>query len=377
MRIRMTRSAICMVVILLTAVILAPPVSAYEISKTHGTLERHVGVGSWGFDTGWVGYDIGIGGYGKAVLKVGGDLLDVEENGQVKLETGESEIWFSGDLNGGILSQNWGVEVGAQVKIIVHGIGEWIWDLPYVGYTDLLLNGQTAFTPYKLNQTVVLQDYFPPQELVSVGFGVPWVLNGGASLQAELGDRYDLTGLKIETSEGDITSNGQRKDVTLNCSTPTLTVTGIRKHWNWNGTCTVSIFMVIEVTVLGTDYELPITIVDNLALPIDQWLTADFATTPSRSVEFPFECERLSLQGQGCGKVGVDGSDKSLPWSEWYPRDRYVRLDALPCHCWDFERWIGSINTVNDPIDVKMNNDKSATAIFHTTCGPPCQERHR
>ncbi|MCK4789392.1 MAG: hypothetical protein KAV87_36960, partial [Desulfobacteraceae bacterium] len=349
-------------IIVLLILALTPALAFSEqLTQTHGTLQKTAGVGSWGYDTGWLGFDVGIGAYVRAGLELGGEFFTVEEDGQVKLETGDSEMWFNG--TNGYIYQNFGIAFGVEAKLVIWGV-EYPIDIPYVGWTDFILEDDVSFTPYSLNQTQQLQASIPRQELVCAEIGIPWVASGGVCLDGAAGNHFWFTGQQIQTSKGNITSNGQHKNVTLSCSSPTFTVTSIRKQWGFSGTVTVSGYVVFQVTVFGIQYEIPITLIDDYPLPLDQWLTSSFTTHPARTVSFTIPCRQLSLYKQGNGQIRVNGSTKNLPWSGSFVKDQWVDLEALPAYCYSFDYWTGALSGPWPARDIQMTTNKSATAVF-------------
>jgi len=335
---------------------------AEQINQPHDQLYKRVGVGSWGYDSGWKGFDIGIGGYGRVVVDIGGDFLIIEENGQLRLETSNSQLCFVG--SSGQISQNFGIEFGAQAKLVILG-KEYYIDIPYIPYINLLLQDQENFTPYLLGQIRELQASLPRQEIVCVGVGIPFIASGEVCIDADAGNHFWLTGNQIQSSAGTYTYNNQQRNVSLSCSSPSITISSIRKEWGFSGTATISIYFVIQVSVVGIQYELPITIIHDYQIPINQWLASSFLTDPVSSETINYLCRQLTINESGSGTVDVDGTTRSLPWSGSFPDDQEVVLCANPDACYTWGYWSGALSGSSVCQDIIMSTNKTVTANFN------------
>lgn len=350
--------------IVLMVLILTPTIAlSTPISRTHGTLRKHAGVGSWGFDTGEQCVSLGIKVCGRAALEFGGDLFIVEEDGRIKLETSDETMWFDGTT--GLLKQNFGIAFGTSAKLVVFG-NDYPISIPYIGWRDFILRDSIGFAPYSLSRTQTLQASIPRQELICVGVDYS-LIKGLLCLEGDAGNRFEFTGNRVNTSKGTITYDGQRKNVSLNCSQSTFSVSSVDKDWGFSGTISVSLYFTGKVKIGFIEYELPITIIEDYPLPISNlvpWLSSSFSTDPISPVNFPLPCYTLSLSKQGCcSEVRVDGSRKSLPWSGKYLDGEYVSLSAVEDNCCKFVRWSGSISGTNPSTSVRMTGNKSVTVV--------------
>ncbi|MBU8922652.1 MAG: hypothetical protein KOO63_12610 [Bacteroidales bacterium] len=335
-------------------------VCSAQISQTHGTLQKSIDAGSWGYDTGPLGGELaGIGFYVRAAIGVGGNVLSVEESGQVRIETSDEEMWFSG--SSGHISQNFGAEAGVQAWLVILGTQYQI-AIPYVGYRDFMLSDDVYFTPYSLGQSQILQASVPRQELICAGIGIPWVASGEICLDGDAGNRFSLRGSRISTSEGNIYSNYEHIDTDLDCGS--FSVSNIRKTWSFSGTATFSFYAVFQITIFGIQYEYPINIIRDYALPLDQWISGSFVTDPARSVTFTVPCQTLSVYKSGEGRAEIDGIVRNLPWSGSFVRDKRICLEALPSNCYEFDHWSGSLSSTSRVVCLDMNTNRSLTANF-------------
>ncbi len=258
------------------------PVFGATISTPHGTLQRYIGAGSWGFDTGEKCISLGITVCARAQLGIGGDLLTVTESGQGNLDLGTSQLYFSGSSNGGSASMNFGVETGVSVTICFLGACYDI-PVPFVGYRDFLLSDVTTWTPYFPGQQIRISDTFEREALICAGVDIG-LASGYICLEGSATVQQILTPASLATSKGTFTYNNQRKSVNITC--PSSTVSSIRKNWNWNGSISTSLYVTGIVSVLGFSYDIPLPIITNYQLPIDEWVASSFPTTPYRTVEF-------------------------------------------------------------------------------------------
>ena len=72
----------------------------------------------------------------------------------------------------------------------------------------------------------------------------------------------------------------------------------------------------------------------------------------------------LTSGGDGEGQVYVNGTLVNLPYTAQYPLGEMVELYAEPAVSSDFTGWTGDIQTLENPVFVTMDSDKSITANF-------------
>ncbi|MCJ7752444.1 MAG: S-layer homology domain-containing protein, partial [Armatimonadetes bacterium] len=75
----------------------------------------------------------------------------------------------------------------------------------------------------------------------------------------------------------------------------------------------------------------------------------------------------LNLSKVGSGSVNVDGTLRSLPWSDTFALGAEVTLEAVPDTGWYFAGWAGDASGITNPIAVTMDADRSITANFTQT----------
>jgi uncharacterized repeat protein (TIGR02543 family) len=75
----------------------------------------------------------------------------------------------------------------------------------------------------------------------------------------------------------------------------------------------------------------------------------------------------LDLSKVGSGSVKVDGTLRSLPWSDTFALGAEVTLEAVPDTGWYFAGWAGDASGIANPIAVTMDTDRSITATFTQT----------
>ncbi|MFH1892572.1 MAG: PKD domain-containing protein [Candidatus Zixiibacteriota bacterium] len=350
--------------IALIVVFVSTTVDAEQLSQSHDPLGKSYTVltSDWGYDSGWQCLTVlTVGGCGRIVLKVGGEYLHVWENGNGTLNTATEELWFTG--TNGQLSQNFGIEFGAQAKLTIFG-NDYPISLPLVPYFDFLLTGNTNFAPYRLGQSVVLTTSIPRTEVACAEVDLA-VASGGVCLDGAAGSQITLTGQQIQTSAGTYTYNGQHNPISLNCPS-NFSVSNIRKQWGYNGTVTLSAWITPQISVfLIGDIEIPIQIFADWPIPyVDQIVAGSFVTDPARNIPFSIPCRSLSLNKDGEGKVKVDGVTKSLPWSGSFPKDYLVSLQASEVECYTFIGWTGDISGYSPNQQVTMSSNKNATLHF-------------
>ena len=89
-------------------------------------------------------------------------------------------------------------------------------------------------------------------------------------------------------------------------------------------------------------------------------MNSAMTVTAHFSPDFPV----LSLTRNGNGTVIVNGTERSLPWTEEFASGTEVTLEAIPDACWVFDSWSGDFSSDLNPDVLLMNGDKEILANF-------------
>lgn len=261
---------------------------AADLTQTHDPLVLNVGLGGWGYDTGWMGVDLVFGGvYIKLFGNVGGTVLDVALNGQGKLTypTGvnQGDLWFQGTTNGGVVSQDLGIELGGKYKIVVSGI-PYEGNLPLIPNTDIRLADSETVTPYQLGNSVTLSDSIDNVNLYTYPIGVPNIFSGNIGVGISASDTIRVDFKELHTDKASFTADLQRKQVSV--PDPTLTVGDIYENLGVVPSMTFTPNITVSITVLYITYPIITIPTFPITVPLSTLLNPEYATTPSRSIVF-------------------------------------------------------------------------------------------
>jgi len=278
------RSLFCGVVALGIVAVSGPALSA-EYGQTHDSLDLTVGFPGWGFDTDWVGVDLGlVAAYVRLAGGLGGTVLDIELNGDAALSYPSSpdhgDLWFEGSA--GSAEQNLGIELSGQYKVVVGGF-EYIGDLPYVPQTDLRLEDAETFTPYMLGESVTLEDHIDQQELFTIPIGAAGIFAGEVGVSLTAGNEFVLDFNSLNTDQAVYTEDGEHAEIPV--SGAELTVGDIHEMVGLSPTLTLLPNVVFGITVGPFHYDIDIPTI-TIDVPLESLLEDEYPTTPPRSVTF-------------------------------------------------------------------------------------------
>ena len=276
--------------------VLSAVAGAADLVQTHEPLVLNVGLGGWGYDTGWMGVPMGFGGvYVDLAFNVGGTVLDVSMNGQGKLAyptaVNQGDLSFLGAAEGGYASENLGIQVSGKFKINIAG-ADYTGDLPYMPNTDVRLADSKTFTPYQLGNSVTLSDSVSAVPVYIWNIGVPNLFSGDIGVSITGSDSIQVNFKSLHTDKAEFTADGQSNPVSV--TDPTLVVGDIHENLGIAPSMVFTPNIVVGITVLYIPYHIVIPTFP-ITVPLSSLVQAEYPTTPPRSVTFQIPPSVVSL----------------------------------------------------------------------------------
>ncbi len=284
----MIRKAVCIHLFpVCVCVAMSMTAGAADLVQTHDPLALNVGLGGWGFDTGWMGTSLGFGGvYIQLFGNVGGTALDVSLNGQGKLAypagVGLGGLSFQGATDGGVVSQDLGIELGGKYRIVI-GSTPYEGDLPVVPNTDIRLADTKTVTPYQLGSSVTLSDSIDNQNLYTYNIGVKNLFSADIGVGISGSDSIQVNFKSLNTDKATFTADGQTNEIPVTDST--LAVGGINETLGVVPTMTLTPNVIVGITVAFIPYHIIIPTFP-ITVPLSSLLQPEYPTTPDRSITF-------------------------------------------------------------------------------------------
>lgn len=176
---------------------------AYETDTVQ--FNATLGLGEYGFDTGYLGYNEALARMQvRAYGTLGLNLADVTMNGNAQVDSGV--IGVIGTTDGGNFSFSLGLEYGAYAYygIPVLGLDEELDLLTLFGLEskNLLLDDSRTFTPFLLDSSIHISDSSPPEKFGDFDVtnflfpGIPFV-GAGVTLDLDMELQENLSGERI------------------------------------------------------------------------------------------------------------------------------------------------------------------------------------
>ncbi len=287
--------------------VLTGTAGAMDLVQPHPPLALNVGLGGWGYDTGWLGVGASFGGvWVQLALNIGGTVLDVSMDGQGQFSypTGvnQGDLSFLGTTGGGYASQDLGIQISGKYKITIAG-NDYTGDLPYIPNTDVRLSDTQSFTPYQLGESVTLSDNISAVPVYTWNIGVKNLFSGDIGVSLTGGDEIKVNFESLQTDKADFTADGQSNPVPVTDSS--LTVGDIRENISIEPTMTLTPNIVVGITVLYIPYHFTIPTFP-IDVPLKSLINPKYATTPSQSITFQLPPNDASLAvNNGAAFTGV------------------------------------------------------------------------
>ncbi len=170
----------------------------------------------WSFDTGWVPANSPL-----QVHLWAGVYATTRVSLKGALETSWPEsllLRTPGNLDGGLLSYHYGVELGAQAQLHVKIAGipyDWVGDIPYIPQIDFQVEGEEMFDAWGFAPGATLASKTAKETIIEVGLSniisIPSVLVDGGlkvDVQMELAATYTTERIVVKTADGEPVAGG-------------------------------------------------------------------------------------------------------------------------------------------------------------------------
>ncbi len=262
--------------------------ASYE--EEHAPLEMEEGFPDWHFDTGWRGFDFGI---GRADVRftggVDGILFAGTLNGAAQLDCpigmDLGDLHFIGAPS--TVQQNIGISLGGQYRIHFEAFGQEYTledDFPIVPSETLRLQDEKTITAYNLGETVMLAAALNDIDLFDIPIDISGVVTGKIGVSLTAGDQVKATFKRLETDRGNFTSDGEHRNITA--ADADVTVANIATAVQLEPDVTLQPTVAIRLNIANlTDVNFNINI-PAIPVPFDGLLEEEYFTDPKQQITF-------------------------------------------------------------------------------------------